>query len=656
MTLKREKNWMSVFAAFGKAALMVQLFVACDLHLPKAEVRVVTTGSRLPVCDNSDCETPFHVQDALATSIVDANGVMQISEAARTDAAVTISQETAIRILGYAIVSSATTCRSLELFPSINPPTVSDVFAMVEGTWNICVSVIQADKKTLLRSPSIIVDKTAPTSTSISITNAAAYTASTAVTLTLAANGASDMYITNASGCAGGGVYEAYSASKSWTLGQTNGTATVYVKFKDLAGNESSCVNDTITHDNTAPVFPGVVSLTDNNTLTPSLSWSAASDNLTNSSDIRYQVRISETQMTGIADALTIGVYKAVSATANSLQLTGLSAGKTYYAVVIAEDRAGNAVMLPKISLSTAPIGVLETISAGTSGTTGPGVAWDLMCSSDSMFIAVQVNTANATYSTDGVSWTKITLPASASWQQVVWNGSVFLLVSRQTTVGLVSSDGISWTQITIPNGDWRGIAALGSKILLMPTQNSTTAKLTTNNGVTWATSTIPPPGMWGMYPSVISDGTRFIAINFANNTSSFISSTDGLNWTTTTMNYTFPGQLYKLGWNGNNYLALISGKLVVSADAINWTEIASPLALGSVNRNNIFSYGHTFVVFAAESYGANPKVAISDSINTTWTNYTLTNQSWPMWVLKGGIVSSINSTKIGIWDLNGLY
>ena len=293
----------------------------------------------------------------------------------------------------------------------------------------------------------------------------------------------------------------------------------------------------------------------------------------------------------------------------------------------------------------------LETITAGTSGTTG--FDWDLMCSSDSVFIGIQVNTANATYSSDGVNWTKITLPVSANWQQVVWNGSVFLLVSRQTTVGLVSNDGISWTQIVIPSADWRGIAALGSKILLMPTQNNTTAQLTTDNGVTWVTSTIPAPGMWGMYPSIISDGTRFIAINFANNTSSFISSTDGLSWTETTMNYTFPGQLYKLGWNGYNYLALISGKLVISADAINWTEIASPLTLGSVYRNNIFSFGRTFVVFAAGPYGDNPKVAISDSSNTTWTNYTLTNQSWPMWVLKGGIVSSINSTNIGIWNFD---
>ncbi len=100
-----------------------------------------------------------------------------------------------------------------------------------------------------------VLDNTAPSATSISINKAAAYTNSTAATLTLAATGASKMYITNTAGCSSNGSYEDYATAKSWTLGQTNGTATVYVKFKDAAGNESDCINDTIIHDNTLPTF-----------------------------------------------------------------------------------------------------------------------------------------------------------------------------------------------------------------------------------------------------------------------------------------------------------------------------------------------------------------------------------------------------------------
>ena len=46
---------------------------------------------------------------------------------------------------------------------------------------------------------------------------------------------------------------EAYATSKSWTLSTTNGTRTVYVKYKDVAGNWSGAISDTIILDNVAP-------------------------------------------------------------------------------------------------------------------------------------------------------------------------------------------------------------------------------------------------------------------------------------------------------------------------------------------------------------------------------------------------------------------
>jgi hypothetical protein len=46
---------------------------------------------------------------------------------------------------------------------------------------------------------------------------------------------------------------EAYATSKSWLLTSGEGTKTVYVKFKDGAGNWSSEYGDTIVLDNTTP-------------------------------------------------------------------------------------------------------------------------------------------------------------------------------------------------------------------------------------------------------------------------------------------------------------------------------------------------------------------------------------------------------------------
>ena len=88
-------------------------------------------------------------------------------------------------------------------------------------------------------------DNTAPTDTSVLINNGATSTAFATVTLKLSANGASKMMIANSADFAGA-VWEDYATQKDWTLTAGNGEKTVYVKFKDNAGNVSDSVQDSI--------------------------------------------------------------------------------------------------------------------------------------------------------------------------------------------------------------------------------------------------------------------------------------------------------------------------------------------------------------------------------------------------------------------------
>ena len=103
-----------------------------------------------------------------------------------------------------------------------------------------------------------------PTNPSISINSGASLTNSIAVTLTLNATEAHQMYITNTSGCSAGGAYEPYTSSKAWLLDQSNGVATVYAKFRDRRGNETSCLSASISHDSASPTVSSVSSTTSN--------------------------------------------------------------------------------------------------------------------------------------------------------------------------------------------------------------------------------------------------------------------------------------------------------------------------------------------------------------------------------------------------------
>ncbi|MEW6069342.1 MAG: Ig-like domain-containing protein, partial [Candidatus Thermoplasmatota archaeon] len=118
-------------------------------------------------------------------------------------------------------------------------------------------------------TPEIKIDKTAPTGT-ILINADATYTTTTAVTLTVSAtdagSGVSQMCFSNDNIIYT--AWESYGTSKLWTLTTGDETKTVYVKFKDVAGLESTAFSDTIILDTTAPT--GTISINADATYTTS--------------------------------------------------------------------------------------------------------------------------------------------------------------------------------------------------------------------------------------------------------------------------------------------------------------------------------------------------------------------------------------------------
>ena len=103
------------------------------------------------------------------------------------------------------------------------------------------------DKKTL----TLKIDKSAPTG-SVTINDGASSTRSRSVTLSLSAtdfspgSGVSRMRISNTQSGLSSATWEAYSTTKAWSLSSGQGTKTVYVRYRDRAGNPSAVVTDTV--------------------------------------------------------------------------------------------------------------------------------------------------------------------------------------------------------------------------------------------------------------------------------------------------------------------------------------------------------------------------------------------------------------------------
>ena len=105
-----------------------------------------------------------------------------------------------------------------------------------------------------LAEQSFTVDTAAPTGT-VLINNAATSTRTRSVTLTLSAtdpsptSGVSEMRISNSQSGLSSASWEPYATTKAWTLSSGAGTKTVYVQYRDAAGNRSAVVTDTIKYN-----------------------------------------------------------------------------------------------------------------------------------------------------------------------------------------------------------------------------------------------------------------------------------------------------------------------------------------------------------------------------------------------------------------------
>jgi hypothetical protein len=186
-------------------------------------------------------------------------------------------------------------------------------------------------------------DVASPSANSLVINSNAAYTSTTAVTLTLGSTGAAEMFVTEDSTCTLGGIWESFVSSKVWNLSANNSNISVYAKFRDLAGNVTPCVSDSVIHDDIAPLWadaPTHAAVFSSLTESPVVTYSESATDDLSSGIKKYQYAIGSGTSGGSVN--DIGPWTDVSGgnlTASGLLLTD---GNTYFVNMRVLDQAGN--------------------------------------------------------------------------------------------------------------------------------------------------------------------------------------------------------------------------------------------------------------------------------------------------------------------------
>jgi N-acetylneuraminic acid mutarotase len=369
--------------------------------------------------------------DSVAPTAVMSSAVPNPTNASPISVTVAFSEPVAVFTISDIIASSATVSNftgsgaeySFDLIPTnqgtVRAEIAAGACADAAGNGNAAVAALDR-----------MYDSVEPTG-SISINDGAAFTSETAVTLSLSASdaGAGIALMRLSADGAAWSAWEAYGASRDWTLSGGDGAKGVHAQFRDAIGNVSRATSDTITLDQTGPV--GSVTINSGAAYT---------------SDFACTLTLSAVDTAGVAqlrmsnDALTWSAWTAYAAT----RPWTLEAGEGLKTVRVEfRDTLGN--LSPAVTDTitvdqTNPAGSI-TVNVGAAFTSTAAVTLTLSATGGSAGIS------DMRLSNDGSIWSAWESYASArDWTLASGEGLKTVSVQFRNALGRTSAGTISDT------------------------------------------------------------------------------------------------------------------------------------------------------------------------------------------------------------------
>lgn len=338
---------------------------------------------------------------------------------------------------------------------------------------------------------------------------------------------------------------------------------------------------------------------------------------------------------------------------------------------------AGASITGPGIPASTVVNRVISStlleINANTTTEVSPD--WSSVCYGNSTYVAVSKTSSNiAATSSDGVTWTKRTLPFVANWNSVIYGATsaLFVAVASDGNVGTrfcaTSPDGITWTRRAMPaNMTWMSVATNGTSFVAVgnavdgtATPVATTTGAYSADGITWTASTMSSAiwrsvvygagaanryvavssttlsnwdadgtGTWtnggamtsANYLSIAWNGTRFFACSGSSTVSMY--STDATTWTTGAVlaNSTSRG----VAWDGTNFVIVSTTNSVNTSRTPNGSTAVTNTTMASTHANNWWAICANGTTLLAVSNSSNLRSAAMTSTDSgaNWTLQT---------------------------------
>ena len=147
-------------------------------------------------------------------------------------------------------------------------------------------------------------------------------------------------------------------------------------------------------------------------------------------------------------------------------------------------------------------------------------------------FVAIAGNSATASISQNGTTWSPVTLPSASNWSAIAYGNFYWVAIASASNTAIYSSaNGQGWRSSTLPTSTTWTALAFGMGTFVAIASSGTSVAYSTNNGATWSAGSGLPSASWS---SICYGGGRFVAVATGGTQAAY--STDGITWTSATL------------------------------------------------------------------------------------------------------------------------
>jgi hypothetical protein len=186
---------------------------------------------------------------------------------------------------------------------------------------------------------------------------------------------------------------------------------------------------------------------------------------------------------------------------------------------VVALDSSSQYFIEPR-TIFTTP-GFIQTISTSVVALS-LGTNYTTMAHGNNYWIALASSGSVAAGSSDGSTWTSITLPSIPGWNGIAYGNGYWIIIQggglSNSTFAISKSNGAGWRTVTSPPSNAWSHIAYGNGVFAVLASNTTSALYSTSYGTTWTAATLPSAAPWscivwgGSGPTSVNGG-RFVAL-----------------------------------------------------------------------------------------------------------------------------------------------